>query len=359
MMSVSKPVLGMAWLGALLALSACAAAAPPAATVEPSRAAAAATATGVPTTTPLPMPTPTPPNPLSIEWMRQRKYPGSAITIEETLAPGSNYNRYIAAYRSDGFKIFALLTVPKDVKPKTGWPVIIFNHGYIPPDQYRTTERYVAYQDALARAGYITFKSDYRGNGNSEGTVTNPHLSPDYTIDVLNALASLKNYPDADPNRIGMWGHSLGGGITLRAMVVSPDIKAGVIWSGTVGTYDQPQYTARGGSGDGNAFPHAGSGGLGALTQQYGAPAQNPQFWASISPNTYVADLSGPLQLHHDLADSEVPFKYSQVLYDQVKQAGKTVELYAYPGDDHNLANSFDLAMQRTIAFFDQYVKGK
>ena len=41
-----------------------------------------------------------------------------------------------------------------------------------------------------------------------------------------------------------------------------------------------------------------------------------------------------------------------------MQNAGKPVELYTYPGDDHNLAQSFGLAMQRTIEFFDKYVKG-
>ncbi len=89
----------------------------------------------------------------------------------------------------------------------------------------------------------------------------------------------------------------------------------------------------------------------------YGTPETNPKFWASISPNSYVSDLSGPLQLHHDVGDSEVPLRFSQELYDEVKAAGKTAEMYTYPGDDHNIANSFNLAMQRTIQFFDRYVK--
>lgn len=45
-----------------------------------------------------PGPTPTPLHPLAIEAMRARDYPGSDITIEEILAPGSNYQRYIVAY---------------------------------------------------------------------------------------------------------------------------------------------------------------------------------------------------------------------------------------------------------------------
>jgi len=190
-----------------------------------------------PAPTVTPSPTPRPPHPLQIDVMRQRVYTGSDITIEETLDPGSNYDRYIASYLSDGLKIYALMTVPRSDKPETGWPVIIFNHGYIPPAQYRTTERYVAYVDGFARNGYIVLRPDYRGHGNSEGEASGGYGSPDYTVDVLNALGSIKRYKDADPDRIGMWGHSMGGQITLRSMVTVKDIKAGVIWAGVVAPY--------------------------------------------------------------------------------------------------------------------------
>src|SRR5215510_13053195 len=175
--------------------------------------------------------------PLQIDSMRVRAYPGSDIVIEATLDPGVNYSRYYVSYLSDGLKIYALMTVPNDPKPPTGWPVIIFNHGYIPPAVYRTTQRYIAYVDQIARNGYIVFKSDYRGHDRSEGKARGGYTQPDYTIDVLNAVASMKRYPDADPNRIGMWGHSMGGYITLRSMVITKDIKAGVIWAGVIGSY--------------------------------------------------------------------------------------------------------------------------
>ena len=161
--------------------------------------------------------------------MRQREYPGSEIVIEATLERGSNYNRYIASYQSEGLNIYALLTVPMGERPASGWPVVVFNHGYIPPEQYRTTERYVAYVDGFARNGYIVFRSDYRGRGSSEGEARGGYGTPDYTVDVLNAVAAVRNHPDADPDRIGMWGHSMGGHITLRSMVASKGIKAGVI----------------------------------------------------------------------------------------------------------------------------------
>ena len=177
-----------------------------------------------------------PPHELSIPYLRDYKNTGSKLTLEETLDPGINYSRYIASYISEGNKIYGLLTVPDGDVPDTGWPLIMFNHGYIPPTQYATTERYVTYQDGFARSGYITFKSDYRGHGRSEGQAAGGYGSNGYTIDVLNALVTLEHYTRGvtppidnlfvDRKRIGMWGHSMGGFITLRAMVVRPEIKA-------------------------------------------------------------------------------------------------------------------------------------
>lgn len=297
-------------------------------------------------------------SPLSIEAMRKKTYPGSDITIDETLAPGSNYNQYIASYKSDGLRIYALLTIPQGTKPKNGWPVIIFNHGYISPEQYRTTERYVAYVDAFARNGYIVFKPDYRGHGNSEGKAEGGYGSNAYTIDVLNAQASLKKYKEADPNRIGMWGHSMGGGITLRSMVISKDIKAGVIWAGVVGSYPDLLNNWRRRNIPQNTPPHWATSWRQRLIDQYGEPSKNPEFWNSISANSYVKDISGPVQLHHAKDDSHVPFIFSEKLNKELQEVDKTVEFYPYEGDDHNLTNSFNNAMKRSIEFFDKYVKG-
>jgi fermentation-respiration switch protein FrsA (DUF1100 family) len=315
-----------------------------------------------PTLTPTATLTPTPtPDPMSIPALQAGVYPGSDIVIVNELVAGSNYHRYYAYYLSEGLKIYALLTVPDGKMPDGGWPAIVFNHGYIPPKQYRTTERYIAYVDWLARAGYIVFRIDYRGNDKSEGVATGAYGSPGYTVDVLNAVASLKRYPQANPQKIGMWGHSMGGFLTLRAMVISRDIKVGVIWAGVVGSYPDMLYNWKHVGPTPTPLPTEPETPTGrgwrSWVQQYGTPEQNPQFWGSISANSYLADLSGPLQLHHDLSDSEVPVQFSQTLAKEIQAAGGTSELYTYPGDDHNLANSFGLAMQRTIAFFDRYLK--
>jgi uncharacterized protein len=320
----------------------------PSFTPGPASTQVSATATSAPSPTPLPFP-------MSIEAMRQGSYPGSEVTIVKELEPGANYKRYYAYYLSQGLKIYALLTVPDGDIPAGGWPGIVFNHGYIPPDVYRTTERYVAYVDRLARSGYVVFRIDYRGHDQSEGEARGAYGDPGYEVDVLNALASLQRFPGVDPERIGMWGHSMGGYLTLRAMVISKQIRAGVIWAGVVGSYPDLMYNWRR---DRPSTPPAGARRWrDEWLEQFGAPDENPAFWSSISANSYLADLSGPLQLHHGTADEEVPLAFSQTLADEVQAAGGSIELYTYEGDNHNLSNYFSLAMDRTIAFFDTYLK--
>jgi dipeptidyl aminopeptidase/acylaminoacyl peptidase len=154
---------------------------------------------------------------------------------------------------------------------------------------------------------------------------------------------------------MGMWGHSLGGYITLRAMVLTDDIKAGVIWAGVVASYadiftlwDAARVP----------IPERAQQWREQLLTEFGTPQENPRFWNSISANSYLAELSGPLQLHHGTSDPAVPFLFSLLLNQQLQAAGQDVEFYAYPGDDHNISDNFWGAIDRSVAFFDAHVKG-
>lgn len=300
-------------------------------------------------------------NPLSLAAMQKKSYPGSDIYIEQTLPDGSNFHRFIVSYLSDGLKIYALLTVPFGEKPTGGWPVIVFNHGYITPSTYETNPtsgQYASYYPVFSENGYIVLKPDYRGNGNSDGKPEGAYYSPAYATDELNAIASIKKYPDANPNKIGLWGHSMGGNVILRAMVVDPqDVKAAVIWGGVVGTYTDllnwhdPHY-----------HPTAYELSLrnryrAELLQTYGTPEQNPAFWNAIDPTNFVSRISAPVQLHAGESDEEVPVVFSQHLLEKLQAAGKTAEMYTYPGDNHNISGNFSLAMDRSLNFFNKYLK--
>lgn len=301
-------------------------------------------------------------NPLSIEYLKQQEFNGSDIKIEQELENGSNYKRYLTSYMSDGLKIYGLLAVPNDASFANKLPAIVFDHGHIPPREYKTTEKYIAYVDSLVRSGYVVFKIDYRGHDNSDGQAEGAYFSPGYTIDTLNAAESLKKLDYVNPDKIGVWGHSMAGMIVTRAIAAKPNtFKAVVLWGGVVGSYEdiqrewwgkrrRPQSTP-------NPQMNQNPGSRQSFISEYGEPSDVNGFWKSISPITYIAEMNVPIQLDHGESDETVPVELSRIFYKTLKDNGKTAELYTFPGSDHNISQNFNEAMQHTLEFFDKYLK--
>lgn len=293
-------------------------------------------------------------NELTIAALRDLEIVGSEITIEERLIAGETYWRYIVSYLSEGHRIYGLLTVPFREVPADGFKAIVFNHGYIPPSIYRTTERYEDYVDALASAGFVVFKIDMRGHGNSEGEAAGSYFSPNYTIDAIAALKSLQTLDFIDPDGIGMWGHSMAGNLVLRAMLVEPDIRAGVIWAGAVYSYeDFTRYLITDRSYSPPTTPTNAQLRAREILDTYGMPNLEVPYWRAVSLTENISDLQSPLQLHHATDDDVVDIGYSQGLSAVLTANGKPHEFYTYASGGHNIAApAFDLAMARTVAFF-------
>ena len=236
-------------------------------------------------------------------------------------------------------------------RPEGGYPAILFLHGFIAPDTYVTTRDYVASQDGLARSGFVTFKPDLRGHGRSEGVAVGAHFSEAYVVDTLNALSALEIFDEVDPERMGVWGHSNGGLLGLRAIVITDQIKASVFWGGVVGSYEDMLETY-----------YSRIDFLQRLApkviDEFGLPSENPDHWNRIDPFSYLEFISGPVQLHHGTSDSSVPVELSVSLNEALMEVGKEVELFQYPGADHNLYGAdFDAAMARTVEFFKNNLK--
>jgi dipeptidyl aminopeptidase/acylaminoacyl peptidase len=292
---------------------------------------------------------------LTIQYLRDLKITGSEITFEEQLAPTFYYERHIVSYISEGNKIFGLFTIPREEQPDKGFKAIIFNHGYIPPATYRTTERYEAYVDYLAKSGFVVLKIDFRGHGESEGEPQGTYFSPGYTIDAIAALKSLQTLDFIDPEGIGMWGHSMAGNLTLRAMLIEPEIKAGVIWAGAVYSYDD---FAEYGIDDNTYRPPATPQGTEQprrsqqIFDAYGRPDSDHPYWLAVSLTENIEFLESPLQIHHAMDDTVVRIDYSYGLVAVLQENDLEYELYIYEAGGHNLVSpSFGLAMQRTVAF--------
>ena len=217
-----------------------------------------------------------------IEQLRQRGYEGGKITIEETISHEGNYTNYIFSYQSDGLKIYGMMNIPTGNGP---FSVVVLNHGYFNQSSFTSGNGTQGMADILAGNGYITLASDYRGFGKSENDskVSRGHR-PEYAIDVLNLIASVPSLDKADPEKIGMWGHSMGGEVALRSVEATDKVKALVLWAPTSGRVSD------------NARFYAGR------RSSQASPAISLDS-DGTSPINYLQYIAAPVSLHHGLAD--------------------------------------------------------
>ncbi len=314
------------------------------------------------------VPSPSYQSPISIPYLRSINIDSDGISIEQKLVDGSNYERFLVSYLSEGNKIYALLTVPKGEKPEGGFQAIVFNHGYIPPKQYSTQSNYVSYVDYLARNGFVVLKIDFRGNGQSEGIASGSYFSSSYTKDAISALKSLQKFDKVNPEKIGFWGHSMSGNLVLRSMLVTNQVKAGVIWAGAVFSYeDFAKYRIQ----DNSYSPIQTQPGTvindpnrdtsqntSKLRENYQEIDFNNTYWSEVSLTKNIKYLEMPLQIHHAINDSVVNIGYSRDLAQILKENNKNFEFYEYNYGNHNIeGSSFNIAMDRTVKFFKDNLK--
>ncbi len=282
----------------------------------------------------------------TIDYLRSRSYGGGQLEITATNARNSAFTRYLIRYPSDGLMIYGFMNVPNG---EGNFPVIIALHGYIDPAIYKTFDYTTHYADALASAGYLVLHPNLRDYAPSDqGDIL---FRVGMAIDVLNLIAIVKatgGQPGplqaADPNRIGMWGHSMGGGITTRVITVSKDVKAAVLYAAVSGDEAKNDATASIWSTHdlGNSERSVPTG-------------QLPR----ISPMYYFSDITAAVSIHHSLTDPVVPVAWSMQTCEQLKALGKYVECHYYEKMPHTFERQGDKEfIQYTIQFFDRILKG-
>lgn len=302
-------------------------------------------------------PTPMPFEELTIPYLRRKEYQSNLSKLNK-ISENSNYTSYLTSYSSDNLKINGLLTIPNTEKPVQGFPAIVFVHGYIPPSQYRTTERYADYINYFANRGFVVFKIDLRGHGDSEGEPGGAYYSSDYVIDTLNAYSALQKSEFVNPQKIGLWGHSMAGNILLRSLAVKPNIPAISIWAGAGYTYtDLSEY----GISDASYMPQPSDSvrlrRRQLIRQVYGDPKDGNPFWRQVAPTSYFDDFKGAIQLNHAIDDNVVSIGYSRNLDNLLKLTSIPHEIYEYPTGGHNITGFYwTKAMQNTVIFFEKYL---
>ncbi len=317
------------------------------------------------TVTPQPLPTSTP-HPMAaytIAGLRQRDYPGGTIEVDSWMADEAYFDKYAITYPSDGLTISGILQIPKGEGP---FPVIILNHGYHERATYFSGAGTWQQAEYLNYRGYLTIAPDFRSWGNSDSGASFFHTG--LVADVMNLIASLPSIPQADASRIGMWGHSMGGGITTKVLLVTDEVKAAVLHAPN--SANDADLIARWGPGclpgqtelvecnPGEVIPAD----LPAEIQDaYLAAASSPEMLQQIAPIYHLDDVSVPVQIHIGLGDGaeveQTPPEWAPALHAALQAAGKESTLFIYPEQGHFFDGAdWTTMMRRTADFFDLHL---
>ena len=290
------------------------------------------------------------PDTVTIPDLSEMDFDGRDLVLGAVLAENASYTRHTITYKSGDLTISGIMNIPKGDGP---FPLLVLNHGYIDPVAYTNGRGLKREQDYLARQGYVVIHSDYRNhafsdddpNGSAEAEFRLP-----YVEDVINAIFAVRaaNLPMVDASRVGMLGHSMGGGIALSVMVAVPElVDAFVLFAPVSGYYPDnfQKWTA-------NRTAIAET-----VLSRYGDWNENPQFWAQVSAETYYGNIVAPVMNHHGTADTDVPIAWSDRGVAAMQAAGKTVTYHVYPNEPHEFTAAWTTVMERTTMFFDEHVR--
>ena len=221
---------------------------------------------------------------------------------------------------ADGQTLHYRLFKPLHFDPVRRYPAIVDVYGG--PGVQRVLNAWTgsSFTQILTRAGYLVFQLDNRGSafrGTAFQAPIHGRLGEVEAADQLQGAHWLASLTFVDPTRIGVWGWSYGGYLTLMLMFKAPEVfRAGVAgapvtdWS----LYDT-HYTER----------------------YLDRPGVNAAGYAASSVLSYAKDLKGRLLLMHGMADDNVLFLHSTKLFRKLQDLGKPFDVMVYPGAKHGL----------------------
>jgi dipeptidyl aminopeptidase/acylaminoacyl peptidase len=251
--------------------------------------------------------------------------------------------------RLDKKPVPAALIVSSNLDRTKKHPAIIWIHGsgadqnYLAwhPGYYRM---YYAMSVYLAQQGYVILTPDYRGSSGYSrdwATGVSRDLGGGETQDVNAGADYLKTLSYVDPDRIGIWGLSYGGFMTMQSILDDPKLFRCAI--NVAGVGDWETWT---------------TGGL-ILGRLGETPVTDPELYDRSAPVKHLDKLATPLLILQGTNDANVPFWETLKVVDTLEKLGKPFDMAFYPGEIHFFRRAFVLrdAWKRSEDFFDHYLK--
>jgi dipeptidyl aminopeptidase/acylaminoacyl peptidase len=280
-------------------------------------------------------------HPVSLPALMREDFRAGRLRTLQVLGEDPAYTRSQVTYESNGVTVSGVLLRPRGPGP---FPGIVLNHGYIEPSIYVTGQGLAREQDWLARAGFVVLHTDYRGHAASDPVAPlEREARLGYTRDAINAVLALEREPYVDPDRMAMLGRSMGGGITLNALVAYPDlVEAAVVYASVSSRYldNLRHFTER-------SRPEA----VRALYDRFGPPGEQPRFYRELSSRTFFDRITDPVLMHHGTADETCPFPWATTTQRLLQRAGVDSRLEVYRGETHAFYPQWQDSIETTVRF--------
>ena len=263
------------------------------------------------------------------------------------LSPANLPQSQLVHYKSfDGKVISAFAWIPFNLKRDGSNPGIVLPHGG-PTGQ--TVDYFNKEAAALASRGYVCIAPNVRGStgyGMAFQKANYQDLGGGDLQDEVSAARFLVDTGYVDIKKLGITGGSYGGYMTLMAAGKTPDV-----WAAAVEEYGIINWITM--------LEHEDP-----LLQQYeqtllGDPVKDRKVYEDASPIKYLANARAPLLALQGENDIRVPKEEAEQVVKILKDANKTVDVHYYANEGHGFSkreNQID-AIQRTIAWFDRYLK--
>ncbi len=288
------------------------------------------------------------PSELSIPHFRSMRLEGSGLQLGSVLTKNSAYTRYAISYKSNGLRITGIMNIPTGDGP---FPLLILNHGFIDPKVYTQGRGLKREQDYLARAGFAVLHTDYRGHAGSDPSPMTDKVydgNLEYAMDSANAILAVRAaaLPSVDATRVGMLGHSLGGGVTLAVLTGKPELVSAAVLYAPVHAdvwENFERWRSKREEGD-------------RTREAFGTREENPEFWAQLSPQSYLSDIRAPVLLFQGSRDADVPKEWSDALEASLEAAGRDVTYVEYSGEGHEFGAKWTEFMEETAAFLRRHL---
>jgi dipeptidyl-peptidase 4 len=253
----------------------------------------------------------------------------------------SRVERIAFTNEEDGATIHAKTIFPADFDPAKKYPVVLSciyaGQGKEFFGRYQVLDNYMANE-----MGYIVVGIDLRasaGHGRDFYFGYHKKLGLIDAGECVSCAKYLKTLPYVDAERIGLWGGSYGGFLTLMAMCNHPGVfHTGVSWKPVT---DWRNYW------DGYTCP------------RLGRPQDDPEVFRATSPVFHADGLQDNLLIIHGLQDDNVLFQDAAWMIQKLIEAKKYFDLMIYPRDDHGLylrRESLPDCMERIAAYFEEHM---